>query len=112
MITGEPALLRALLDDAISSLLDKGITNRKQKLQQEAQAWIWDDTTDWPFCITNVCSWLQIDLNYLRKGLLVALERQQPWNFRPNCNRKDRQQMTEEVSKGHRMSRWHLGRAA
>jgi hypothetical protein len=43
----------------------------EQKLFQEAEDWILNKNTDWLFSFENICENLQLNPDYIRRGLLV-----------------------------------------
>ena len=67
----EQKLMLAVLDNAIACLQKYAFTrNRKGKvLFQEAEYWVQDTNSDWPFSFANVCETLGFDPDYLRQGL-------------------------------------------
>lgn len=68
---GEIALMRAVLEDAIScfqkQFVEKG--HRIQRLAKEAEEWFFNENDDWPFSFENICNTLGIDPAYIRMGL-------------------------------------------
>ena len=69
----ERRLVIAVLQDAVDCF-QKHLIARDRKAQQlfhDAEEWI--DSTDrsWPFSFENVCDLLQINSEYLRRGLMV-----------------------------------------
>jgi len=74
---GEVALMRAVLEDAISCFQGQFTTNREgaQRLGQEAEEWIFANDPHWLFSFVNICAVLEIDPEYLRSGLLHWRER-------------------------------------
>jgi len=68
---GELALMRAVLEDAIScfqkQFVEKG--HRSQRLAKEAEEWFFSENDDWPFSFENICTTLDIDPAYIRLGL-------------------------------------------
>ena len=67
----EQKLMLAVLDNAIACFQNYAFTrDRKAKvLFQEAEDWVQDTNSDWPFSFANVCETLGLDPNYLRQGL-------------------------------------------
>jgi len=67
----EQKLMLAVLDNAIACFQKYAFTrNRKGKvLFQEAEYWVQDTNSDWPFSFANVCETLGFDPDYLRQGL-------------------------------------------
>lgn len=74
----EKALMLAVLEDAItcfqSHLLAKD--RKGQAIFQEAEEWIWERDGDWPFSFESICEALDLNPEYLRKGLLCWKEKQ------------------------------------
>jgi len=68
---GEAALMRAVLDDAISCYEKQFVTRGKQvqRLAREAEAWLFSDDECWPFSFVNICSALGLDPAYVRREL-------------------------------------------
>lgn len=69
----EGALMHAVLEDAISCFqkgLLPGKDRRTRRLAKEAEAWLFDDDTSWPFSFLNICAALDIVPGYLRRGLI------------------------------------------
>ena len=74
----ERRLVIALLQDAVDCF-QKHLWARDRKARQlylDAEAWICSGDRSWPFSFDNVCDLLQIDPEYLRRGLLAWRERQ------------------------------------
>ena len=67
----EQKLMLAVLDNAIACLQKYAFTrDRKAKvLFQEAEDWVQDTNSDWPFSFANVCETLGVAPDYLRQGL-------------------------------------------
>ena len=67
----EVALMRAVLDDAITCYQKQFVTNtqRERRLAKEAEAWFFDNDERWPFSFVNVCRALELEPEYLRRGL-------------------------------------------
>ena len=67
----ELALMRAVLDDAINCYQKQFVTNtqRERRLAKEAEAWFFDNDERWPFSFENVCRALELEPEYLRRGL-------------------------------------------
>ncbi len=65
------ALMRAVLDDAISCYQKQFVshTRREQRLAQEAEAWFFTNDDRWPFSFVNICRALDLEPEYLRWGL-------------------------------------------
>ena len=69
--SGEVALMRAVLEDAIECFQQQFENNsrRTQRLAQEAAVWLFSDDERWPFSFVNLCAALGIEPGYLRRGL-------------------------------------------
>lgn len=69
---GEIALMRAVLEDAISCFQGQFTTNREgaQRLGREAEEWIFTNNPHWLFSFVSICAVLELDPEYLRAGLL------------------------------------------
>jgi hypothetical protein len=67
----EKKLMLAVLEDAIACFQKYAFTrDRKGKmLFQEAEFWVQNTNSDWPFSFANVCETLVFDPDYLRQGL-------------------------------------------
>jgi hypothetical protein len=67
----EQKLMLAVLDNAIACFQKYAFTrDRKGKvLFQEAEYWVQDTNSDWPFSFANVCETLGFATDYLRQGL-------------------------------------------
>jgi hypothetical protein len=67
----EKKLMLAVLEDAIACFQKYAFTrDRKGKmLFQEAEFWVQNTNSDWPFSFANVCETLVLDPDYLRQGL-------------------------------------------
>ncbi len=70
--SGEVALMRAVLDDAIEcfqkQFSERGA--RTQRLAKEAEEWLFSDYTVWPFSFVNICHALGLDPAYIRRALI------------------------------------------
>jgi len=74
----ERRLAIAVLQDAVDCY-QKHLRARDRKARQlflDAEEWITSDDRSWPFSFDNVCDLLQINPEYLRRGLSVWKERQ------------------------------------
>ncbi|MFI5396807.1 MAG: hypothetical protein ACHQ9S_14825 [Candidatus Binatia bacterium] len=80
----ERRLVVAVLEDAVECF-QKHVRARDQKARQlflDAEEWIGSEDRTWPFSFENICDLLQINAEYLRRGLIVWKERslkEQPW---------------------------------
>jgi hypothetical protein len=74
----EEQLMVAVLEDAVFCF-QKYIFARNRKgrvLFEEAEGWIVEKDSNWFFSFNNICELLEIDPNYLRRGLLLWKEQQ------------------------------------
>ena len=71
MLSGIKGLLLAVLEDGIHAFQDHfGARNgKKRRLFEEAEAWIFSNEDDWIFSFSSVCAQLNLDPDYLRRGL-------------------------------------------
>jgi hypothetical protein len=70
-VSGELALMRAVLDDAIDCYHKRlvGFGRRIDRVAKEAEVWLFSDDERWPFAFVNVCTALGIEPGYLRRTL-------------------------------------------
>ena len=68
---GERRLLIAVLEDAVDVYRKQAGARdlRGQELFREAEEWIENPEKNWLFSFENICDVLDIDANYLRRGL-------------------------------------------
>lgn len=66
---GVPALMYAILDDAIACVQKPSRNRRSQRLAREAEEWIFTDDEAWPFSFVNICGALNLDPDSVRVGL-------------------------------------------
>jgi hypothetical protein len=73
---GEERLMLAVLQDAVECFQENLLSQQpwEKKLFQEAENWILDKNTDWPFSFENICETLKLNPDYIRQGLLVWKE--------------------------------------
>lgn len=73
---GEERLMLAVLQDAVECFQEHVVAQYvwEKKLFQEAEDWILEKNTDWPFSFENICETLQLNPDYIRRGLLVWKE--------------------------------------
>jgi len=74
----ERRLVIAVLQDAVDCF-QKHVGARDRKARQlylDAEEWISSDDRSWPFSFENVCDLLQINSEYLRRGLMIWRDRQ------------------------------------
>ncbi len=67
----EKRLQLAVLEDAILTFeRSVGVYRpRPRRLLAEVDAWFASDATDWPFAFVTICHTLNIDPDYIRRGL-------------------------------------------
>jgi hypothetical protein len=72
----EERLMLAVLQDAVECFQDYVLAQYvwEKKLFQEAEDWILDKDTGWSFSFENICENLQLNPEYIRRGLLVWKE--------------------------------------
>jgi hypothetical protein len=70
-MSGEAALMYAVLEDAISCFQKGTLANgrRPQRLAREAEEWFFTDDLRWPFSFVNICAVLGLDPEFIRLGL-------------------------------------------
>ena len=67
---GERRLMLAVLEDAVDMYRKHcGTQGRNRALFLDAEAWIDDDDRTWMFSFLNLCDVLDLDGEYLRRGL-------------------------------------------
>jgi hypothetical protein len=70
-----------------------GATDRRgQRLFEEAEAWLMSTETTWPFAFESICDVLDLDPDYVRRGLARWGQRQRARdmrNARPDVIRQD-----------------------
>jgi hypothetical protein len=74
----ERRLVIAVLQDAVDCF-QKHMLSHDRKARQlflDAEEWICSSDRSWPFAFENVCDLLQINTEYLRRGLLLWKERE------------------------------------
>jgi len=84
----EKMLMFATLVDAIScfqTFSSTGGTHRTRKFY-EAKNWLLSNRQDWPFSYRNVCEALELDPDYLRRGLLRRIIMPRPRIHRRAAN--------------------------
>jgi hypothetical protein len=74
----EKKLMLAILEDAIVSFQKYYFTGKghEKELFAEAKKWIIEEKDDCLFSFTSICEFLEINPDYLRRGLLQWKERQ------------------------------------
>lgn len=67
----EKRLMLAVMEDAISTFQKSvcGLTRRQRRLLRETEEWVSEADTQWPFSFENICTALDIEPSYLRRGL-------------------------------------------
>ncbi len=73
----ERRLVVAVLQDAVDCF-QKHVGARDRRARQlylDAEEWIRSDDRSWPFSFENVCDLLQINAEYLRRGLMTWRDR-------------------------------------
>ena len=76
---GERRLMIAVLEDAVDVYRKQAGSKdpRGEQLFQEAEAWIEDLDRAWLFSFQNICDVLDLDAEYLRRGLRALKQRAQ-----------------------------------
>jgi len=76
-IDGERRLMVAILEDAVDVYRKQAGAKdpRGQQMFEEAEAWIDDPDRTWLFSFQNICDVLDIDADYLRRGLRLWKQR-------------------------------------
>ena len=71
LLEGEKRLILSVLEDAIECFMKcmDSATNKGQRLYREADEWIALEDKYWVFSFDNVCDMLDINPEYLRRGL-------------------------------------------
>src|ERR1700674_6124261 len=71
LLEGEKRLILSVLEDAIECFMKcmDSATNKGQRLYREADEWIALEDKHWVFSFDNVCDMLDINPEYLRRGL-------------------------------------------
>ena len=67
----EKRLMLAVMEDAIATF-QKSLpeaTRRQRRLLRETEEWIQSNDASWPFSFENICAALDIEADYLRRGL-------------------------------------------
>ena len=68
---GEKRLMLAVLEEAVATFQRhvEAKTRHDQRIFSEAEAWIHSEDTAWPFAFENICDTLEIEPEFLRRGL-------------------------------------------
>ena len=71
LLEGEKRLVLSVLEDAVECFMKciDSSTNKGQRLFRDAEVWIALEDKKWLFSFDNVCEALDIDPDYLRRGL-------------------------------------------
>jgi hypothetical protein len=71
LLEGEKRLILSVLEDAVECFMKciDSSTNKGQRLFREAEEWITLEDKHWVFSFDNVCEMLDINPEYLRRGL-------------------------------------------
>jgi hypothetical protein len=75
----EKRLMLAVLEEAVATFqryVDAN-TRHGQRLFSEAEEWLNSGSTEWAFTAENICNALEIEAEYLRRGLQEWKERRQ-----------------------------------
>ncbi|MBF6560344.1 MAG: hypothetical protein IVW56_08655 [Candidatus Binataceae bacterium] len=77
LLEGEKRLILSVLEDAIECFMKciDSPTNKGQRLFRDADEWISLEDTHWVFSFDNVCDMLDINPQYMRRGLRNWKER-------------------------------------
>ncbi len=84
LLEGEKRLVLSVLEDAIECFMKciDSSTNKGQRLFRDAEEWINLEDKKWVFSFDNVCDMLDVNPEYMRRGLrewkerkLIAIER-------------------------------------
>jgi hypothetical protein len=75
---GERRLMLAILEDAVDCFQKYAMAKdgRTRQLFADAEQWFLSDDRRWPFSFVNVCEALEIQPQFLRRGLLSWKARQ------------------------------------
>jgi hypothetical protein len=68
---GEKRLMLAVLEEAVATFQRNvdAKSRHGQRVFREAEEWIWSNDSSWPFAFENVCHALDIEPEFLRRGL-------------------------------------------
>jgi hypothetical protein len=69
---GEERLMLAVLQDAVKCFQEHVLAQHlwEKKLFREAEEWILEKNSDWLFSFENICETLQLNPDYIRRGLV------------------------------------------
>lgn len=70
-MNGVLALMHAVLDDALWCWQKQftAKSQRERRLACEAERWLFNEDVSWPFAFVNICAALDLEPNYIRRGL-------------------------------------------
>lgn len=100
----ETRLMLAVLEEAVLCF-QKGSSagdRRRKSLFRDAEEWIMEENSDWPFSFENICEALGLNPAYLRQGLLRWKEKK--------LAHHQKIRVTESLSLGHRIPESGNGR--
>jgi hypothetical protein len=71
LFDGERSLRRAVLSDAVTTMIKNAhaVRPRGRRLFAEASAWVADDDTCWPFSFVNICDALDLSVTRVRGSI-------------------------------------------
>jgi hypothetical protein len=97
-ISGEKALMLAVLEDGIRCFQEhlRNPRSNPRLLSEQAETWMRAVDYDWPFSFNNVCETLGIDPSALRAALLA-------WKAKRLAERVDRNAPTPTANKVYRL---------
>jgi len=76
-LSPERRLMLAVLEEAVLTILryrhDQGAQGRR--VLRDAERWIEDLDTSWPFSFESICAALYLNADYVRRGLLALTRR-------------------------------------
>jgi len=77
LLEGEKRLVLSVLEDAVECFMKciDSATNKGQRLYRDADEWISLEDKQWVFSFDNVCDMLDINPEYMRRGLKGWKER-------------------------------------
>lgn len=77
LLEGEKRLILSVLEDAVECFMKciDSTTNKGQRLFRDAEDWINLEDKHWVFSFDNVCEMLDIEPEYLRRGLQLWKQR-------------------------------------
>ena len=103
-LESEKRLMLAVLEEAVLCFQKGSFAGdrRRKSLFRDAEEWIMEENSDWPFSFENICEALGLNSAYLRQGLLRCKEKKLP-----HCQKIG---VTESLSLGHRIPESGNGR--